>query len=268
MLLAESFTVPVKPVQKPAKVVTNEKPFFQPKADTSKMSTGAVTQPVEVFTSASPVQATGDIAASMTATQLVEAPGTKRGSAASMTTTRPGIVRVATQPVEAPSAWKATQPIEAPGARSEVQPTGSVDGSAVDRSLTSKRTVADDNTGVSDTEDVLNSEPASPAVFSDQEVLSDRGLPKDNELDQEFSEEANYRETMRVVCSIMPTMKVSIKLPADDWLCRKLEKLNFTIAEGYSSRNAETAGLLRDQFVKTPRSYRWYNMHTDKNDSG
>ena len=48
---------------------------------------------------------------------------------------------------------------------------------------------------------------------------------------------------------------------------RKLQKLNLTITEGYPSRNTETAGLLRDQFVKPPRSSRWYDMHTDKKDS-
>ena len=50
-------------------------------------------------------------------------------------------------------------------------------------------------------------------------------------------------------------------------MCRKFEKLNVTVAEGYPSRNAETCGLLRDQFVKTPRSSKWYNMHTDLKDS-
>ena len=83
------------------------------------MSTGPITQSCHVLLSgASPVQATGDVAASMTATQPVEAPGMKRGSAASMT---------ATQPVEAPGTMRvATQPVEAPCARSEVhsQPTG------------------------------------------------------------------------------------------------------------------------------------------------
>ena len=38
-------------------------------------------------------------------------------------------------------------------------------------------------------------------------------------------------------------------------------------AEGYPTRNSETGGLLRDQFVKTPRSSKWYAMHTDKKDS-
>ena len=47
------------------------------------------------------------------------------------------------------------------------QPTGSRDVGAVDRSLTSKRTVAA-TTGVSDTEDELDSELESPAVVSDQ----------------------------------------------------------------------------------------------------
>ena len=168
--------------------------------------------------------------------------------------------------------------------------TSSLDVSAVDRSLTSKRTIV---AGVSDSEDELNSEPGAPAVVSYREVLSDRDPAKDDELDQEFSEEANY-ETIRGVRSFMrwhqipdynsspfsldynrfvgsraqPTRKVSIKLPDDDWLCRKLEKLNVTIAEVYPSRNAETAGLLRDQFVKTPRTSRWYDMYTDKKDSG
>ena len=132
-------------MERPAELVTSEK-SFQPEAGTSKTSTGVVTQPTDVFTGASPVQATGDVTASMTATQPVEAPHTKRGSTASM---------IATRPVEAASTVRlATQPVEAPGARSEVhsQPTGtgSVDVSAVDQSLSSKRTVAAANSGVSD----------------------------------------------------------------------------------------------------------------------
>ena len=61
--------------------------------------------------------------------------------------------------------------------------------------------------------------------------------------------------------------QVSVKLPVDDWLCWKMEKLNLTITEGYPSRNTETAGLLRDKFVKPPRSSRLYDMHADKKDS-
>ena len=66
---------------------------------------------------------------------------------------------------------------------------------------------------------------------------------------------------------IKPTGKVSLKLPMDDWLCRKMEKLNLTLAEGYPSKNTQTAGLLWDQFVKTPRPSRWYDMQADKKDS-
>ena len=47
-----------------------------------------------------------------------------------------------------------------------------------------------------------------------------------------------------------------------------MEKLNLTVVEGYPSRSTETAGLLGDQFVKTPRSSRWYDMHVDEKDSG
>ena len=48
-----------------------------------------------------------------------------------------------------------------------------------------------------------------------------------------------------------------LKLSVDEWLCRKFERLN-------PSRNTETGGLLRDQFVKPPRSSKWYDMHKDK----
>ena len=126
-------------MQKPAEVVASDKPFLQPEAGTSKTSTGAVTQPTDVFTGASPVQATENIDANMNATQPVEAPGTMMGSAASMIATQPAEApstrRLATQPVEALGA-RSTQPIEAPGAGSEVhsQPacTSSVNVSAVE----------------------------------------------------------------------------------------------------------------------------------------
>ena len=84
------------------------------------------------------------------------------------------------------------------------------------------------------------------------------------EFDSVFSADDNPFASSRV----QPTGKVSVKLPVDDWLCRKMEKLNLTVAEGHPSRNTETAGLPRDQFVKPPRSSRWYNMHVDKKDSG
>ena len=110
-------------------------------------------------------------------------------------------------------------------------------------------------------------------------------------LDQELSEEASYRETIRGVRSFMgwhkvpefesvsssgdnpfansrvqPNGKVSVKLPVDNWLCKKMEKLNLTITEGYPARNTETAGLLKNQFINPARSSRWYGMHTEKKD--
>ena len=51
-----------------------------------------------------------------------------------------------------------------------------------------------------------------------------------------------------------PIGKVSVKLPVDDWLCRKMSSLNLTITEGYPTRNTDNTGLLRDQFTKPPRS--------------
>ena len=66
---------------------------------------------------------------------------------------------------------------------------------------------------------------------------------------------------------VKPSRKVSVKLPVDEWLCRKFEKLNLIVSEGYPSRNTEAGCLLRDQFVKTPRPSRCYEMHTDKKDS-
>ena len=114
----------------------------------------------------------------------------------------------------------------------------------------------------------MHSEPGSPTVGNFRDGSPDR----DDTADQDLSEEANYRETVRGVRSFMrwhqipdfdsasstlddnpfagsrvkPTGKVSVKVPVDEWLCRKFEKLNLTVSEGYPSRNTETGGLLRD----------------------
>ena len=164
-------------------------------------------------------------------------------------------METATQPLGAPGAGIATQPVQAPGSFTEVQPTGEGDVSAA-----------------SDSE-------------ADQLSVVSRDDPEG-----EPTEEANYRETMRGVRSFMnwhkvpefetvsstaddnpfagarvrPTGKVSVKLPVDDWLCRKMSSLNLTLTEGYPTRNTDNSGLLRDQFIKTPRSSRWYRMHAEK----
>ena len=59
--------------------------------------------------------------------------------------------------------------------------------------------------------------------------------------------------------------KVSVQLPTDEWLCRKLAKLNLTLTDGYPSRGAEAGGLQRDQFLKPPRSQaKSYGCHSQK----
>ena len=109
MILAKSFAVPVEPVVKSIEDITSDKPVFDPSASTSLTSTGRV---LDVgVTSSSPVQATGEVAVNMKATQPVEAPGTRRGDV---------IHKNVTQPVVAAGAGTATKPVEAPGAGPEV----------------------------------------------------------------------------------------------------------------------------------------------------
>ena len=114
MILAKSFAVPVEPVMKPTELITRD--FFNPGAGTSQTSTGGVSD--VSLTGASPVQAIGEVAANMTATQPVEAPGTRRGDVISQT---------------------ATQPVEASGAGPEVWRTGST-AVHLDQSLTGGKT--------------------------------------------------------------------------------------------------------------------------------
>ena len=58
---------------------------------------------------------------------------------------------------------------------------------------------------------------------------------------------------------------MSVQLPTDEWLCRKLAKLNLILTDGYPSRSAEAGGLQRDQFLKPPRSQaKWYGCHSQQ----
>ena len=130
----------------------------------------------------------------------------------------------------------------------------------------------------------------------DEGELSDReSVQKQEELlegDQEISAEQSYRETLHGVRSLMAwndipefdsasssqddnpftgsrssqTGKVLVKVPVDEWLCQKFEKLNITLQEGYPTRNTETAGLSKDQFIKPPRTLKWYGIHSEKRD--
>ena len=92
----------------------------------------------------------------------------------------------ATQPVESPGAGTATQPVEAPGAGPEVLLSGT--SSAVQ----------------SDNEEDLQSEPGSPAGDN----LRYGSPDKDVSCDQELSEEASYRETIRGLRSFMGWHKI------------------------------------------------------------
>ena len=169
----------------------------------------------------------------------------------------------------------ATQPVEAPGADPDVLLSGTGDAAlSVDQTLTGGRTVQ--STSGSEREDEQQSEPGFSLEVNFWYGSPDRNLTRDESADQELSEEASYRETIRGMRSFMgwlkvrefesvsssddnpfagsrvqPTGKVSVKLPVDDWLCR-MEKLNLTITEGYPVRNMEAAGLLKDQFIPPP----------------
>ena len=61
---------------------------------------------------------------------------------------------------------------------------------------------------------------------------------------------------------------MSVKLPTDEWLCKKMDKLNVTLVEGYPSRASEAGGLQKDQFVKVGRSQsKWYGLHPNQEKS-
>ena len=191
---------------------------------------------------------------------------------------------LATRPLPAPSAGTATQSPQTPGAGLEVLRTG-YETTLSDQSLSGGRSA--EIAGKSESEAEMDGEPASPDSGNAQ------GDVPEAATDQDLSEDASYRETMRGVRSFMgwhhipdndnsatsmddnpfagsqvkTTGKVSVKLLVDEWLCRKLEKLNVTVVEGYPSRNTENSGLSRDQFVKTPHSSKWYDIHAVKKDS-
>ena len=141
-----------------------------------------------------------------------------------------------------------------------------------------------------------------PALSDGEPLLdrSDKGSGEEGELSDsevvEKNEEMNYRETVRSVRAFLGwshipdfetaagdtdnrshnpwkgkhprrTGKVSVELPADDWLCYKMEKLNTRAAEGYPSRSQEAAGLKQDQFIRTPKSQaKWYTQFRLKQD--
>ena len=125
-------------------------------------------------------------------------------------------------------------------------------------------------------------------LFVEEGEISDQDLETAvNDPDLTLSEEQSYRETMSGIRLFMgwthipeadntasrsednpfagpksqPTGKVSVTMPTDEWLCNKFGKLNMTLTEVYSSRSSEAGGLLKDQFVRPPKSQaKWYNF--------
>ena len=118
-----------------------------------------------------------------------------------------------------------------------------------------------------------------PVMFGNTEEGELSDIEQDvslTEADQTLSEEQNCRETMSGVRSFMgwthipevdsalsssednpfpapkqqPASKTSVTLPTDDWFCRKMDRLNLTLVQGYPSRSSEAGGLQRDQFLK------------------
>ena len=98
-------------------------------------------------------------------------------------------------------------------------------------------------------------------LYKEEGELSDDQEATGVDQDQPLSQEQTYRETMRGIRSFMgwshvPDIdsatntsednpfagpktpvpgKVSVQMPTEDWLCKKLEKLNTTLVEGYRS---------------------------------
>ena len=101
---------------------------------------------------------------------------------------------LATQPLLVPGAGTSTQSSQAPGAGPEVLPSG-CEATLFDQSLSGGRNT--EVAGESESEAELDGEPASPASIHDQSDLPE------TTTDQDLSEDANYRETIRGVRSFM-----------------------------------------------------------------
>ena len=270
LFLSKSFTVLVEPV-KNSDVPVTDRPFIPP---------------IAASTSSQQHKSTGQ-KKGQKATQPVEAPGALPGNQLM-------------NPVVS-----ATQPVEAPGTDTESLPADQQLTLSTTTGVRSQlhSPVPTMNPSVASTGPTVTVEEPEEEVPSDRSShspdegeLSDRESVQEQEDfiegDQELSAEQSYRETLRGVRSFMAwndipefdsasssqddnpftgsrasqTGKVSVKVPVDEWLCHKFEKLNLTLQEGYPTRNSETAGLSKDQFIKPPRTLKWYGMHSEKKD--
>ena len=208
------------------------------------------------------------------------------------------------EPFFKPTDQSASQPTDRPSVSATTDPPASKPQSdrpqAMDRAAASDRPSTSVSSAFQPTSRDTTSESDSDSVVFDRspvDIFVEEGELSD-ELDatitapgQSPSEEQSYRETMRGIRSYMgcthipdidstagssddnpfagPKMqtpgKVSVQLPTDEWLCRKLAKLNLTLTDGYPSRSAEAGGLQIDQFLKAPRSQaKWYGCHSQQ----
>ena len=122
-------------------------------------------------------------------------------------------------------------------------------------------------------------------LFVEEGDMSD-----DQDFEQELptSEEQTYRETMRGIRPFMgwshipevdssnpsddnpfagpkapAPSKISVQMPTEDWLCRKLSKPNLTMTEGYPSRTTEAGSLPMDHFLRPPKPQtKWYGLYS------
>ena len=160
----------------------------------------------------------------------------------------------------------------------------------VKRHLSSAFDVSRKESSSSDSDSDSSSDQPLLEILPEEGELSDEMDVNLSDQEQSLSEEQSYRETMRGIRSYMgwdhtPDIdsgtttsednpfagpkphapgKVSINLPTDEWLCRKMAKLNITLTQGYPSRTSEAGGLQRDQFVRPPKSQqKWYGFHSN-----
>ena len=128
-------------------------------------------------------------------------------------------------------------------------------------------------------------------LYVEEGELSDEQDMTVTEPDQIPSAKQTYRETMRGTRSYMgwtdiPDVdrsntasddnplfgpkapvpsKISVTMPTEEWLCKKLSKLNVTLTEGYPTRSTEAGGLMKDQFLRPAKSQsKWYAFHSDR----
>ena len=180
-------------------------------------------------------------------------------------------------------------------ATSSTQPepaTGSTSTQPVQRQLASAfDTCRKETPSSSDSEsDSLSSDRPPVHIFPEEGELSDDQEANLSDHDQSLSEEQSHRETMRGIRSYMnwshiPDIdcgtttsedkpfagrkmhtpgKVSVNLTTDEWLCKKMSKFNLTLTQGYPTHTSEAGGLLKDQFVRPPKSQsKWYGFHAN-----